>query len=51
MIALQEHFKGKVNAPTMAASTAASCLVVYAITFTAGAHIHWHAPPRVKAPT
>lgn len=40
MIALQEHFKGKVNAPTMAAPTTASRLAVYGITFTAVAHIH-----------
>lgn len=43
MSATQERFTGTVDATTWAAPTHGSPLAVYAVTFAAGAHTHWHA--------
>lgn len=40
------HFTGTVNATTLATPTPQSPLAVYAVTFTAGAHTHWHTHPK-----
>lgn len=45
MSATQEHFTGTVDAMTLAAPTPESALAVYAVTFAAGAHTHWHTHP------
>lgn len=41
-----EHFTGAVEATTSAAPTRESTLAVYAVTFAAGAHTHWHTHPK-----
>ena len=41
-----EHFTGAVEATTLAAPTRESTLAVYAVTFAAGAHTHWHTHPK-----
>lgn len=46
MNTMPEHFTGTVSATTLAAPTPESPLAVYAVTFTAGAHTHWHTHPK-----
>lgn len=41
-----EHFTGTVDATTLATPTPESTLAVYAVTFAAGAHTHWHTHPK-----
>ncbi|MDU0479577.1 cupin domain-containing protein [Staphylococcus chromogenes] len=40
------NFSGTVEATTLAAPTRESTLAVYAVTFAAGAHTHWHIHPK-----
>ena len=41
-----EHFTGTVAARTLAAPGGESTLAVYAVTFEAAAHTHWHTHPK-----
>ena len=41
-----DHCTGAVEARTLAAPTPESTLAVYAVTFAAGAHTHWHSHPK-----
>mgnify|MGYP000859259463 CR=1 FL=1 len=41
-----EHFTGAVEATPLATPTRESTLAVYAVTFAAGAHTHWHTHPK-----
>lgn len=40
------HFTGAVESKTLKAPTRESTLAVYAVTFAAGAHTHWHTHPK-----
>lgn len=43
---MAEHFTGAVRAEMLSTPTTESLLSVYAVTFDAGAHTHWHTHPK-----
>ncbi|WP_408641669.1 cupin domain-containing protein [Solicola gregarius] len=48
MTAPAAHFAGSVSAEELAVPTGDSLLAVYAVTFEAGAHTHWHIHPKAQ---